>query len=65
MRYLGFPVLGDPVYGCSDKNFPDASLMLHSKNLAIILPGEKEERVFSSPVPERFKVIIKKLGMKS
>jgi len=61
LRYIGCPILGDPIYGGADKLFPDASLMLHSKSLAIILPGETEERVFSSPIPQRFTAVIKKL----
>jgi len=61
MRFLGHPILGDSVYGCDDKKFKDASLMLHSKKLEITLPGEEKARVFSSNVPERFLEIIKKL----
>jgi 23S rRNA pseudouridine1911/1915/1917 synthase len=61
LRYIGCPILGDPIYGGADKLFPDASLMLHSKSLAIILPGETEERVFSSPIPRRFTAVIEKL----
>jgi len=62
MRYLNFPILGDSVYGCEDKNFPGVSLMLHSKNLEITLPGETQARVFSSYVPQRFKTVIEKLN---
>jgi len=65
LRHLGCPILGDPIYGRSDNFFPGASLMLHSKKLAIILPGENKERVFSSPVPQRFIAIIKKLNKSS
>jgi len=54
LKHIGHPILGDPVYGYKDKNFPDAALMLHSKTLAIVLPGETERRVFSSRLPERF-----------
>jgi len=61
MRCLGHPILGDSVYGHDDKKFKDASLMLHSKKLEIVLPGEKNERVFSSNIPGRFMEIIKKL----
>jgi 23S rRNA pseudouridine1911/1915/1917 synthase len=61
MRYLGHPILGDPVYGCYDKKFKDAKLMLHSKKLEITLPGEENECVFSSNIPERFLEVIKKL----
>jgi len=62
MRYLNFPILGDSVYGYGDRNFPGVSLMLHSKNLEITLPGETQPRVFSSSVPERFKTVIEKLN---
>ncbi|MDR3019798.1 MAG: RluA family pseudouridine synthase [Treponema sp.] len=55
MRYLGHPVLGDSIYGCKDTRFPNATLMLHSLKLEITLPGETEARVFTSPIPERFK----------
>jgi 23S rRNA pseudouridine1911/1915/1917 synthase len=61
MKYLGFPILADPLYGYGDKHFPDAGLMLHSKSLTITLPGETEERTFSSSLPERFASVIKKL----
>jgi 23S rRNA pseudouridine1911/1915/1917 synthase len=61
LRHIGCPILGDPIYGGADKLFPDASLMLHSKSLAIILPNETEERVFSSPIPQRFTAVIEKL----
>jgi len=61
MKHLKFPILGDELYGYDDKHFQDASLMLHSKNLSIILPGENTERAFSSPMPQRFIEIINKL----
>jgi len=62
MRFLGHPILGDPVYGCDDIKFKNASLMLHSKKLEIYLPGEEKPRVFSSNIPERFLKVIKKLN---
>ena len=61
LRHIGCPILGDPIYSSADKLFPDASLMLHSKKLVITLAGEKEERVFSLPVPDRFTAVIEKL----
>jgi len=62
LKFLGHPILGDPVYGSADKHFPDATLMLHSRNLAITLIGEKEERVFTSPLPDRFYAVMEKLN---
>jgi 23S rRNA pseudouridine1911/1915/1917 synthase len=64
MRYLGHPISGDPLYGITDPLFPKASLMLHAKSLAIILPGETEQCIFKAPLPERFREMGKKLGMR-
>ena len=61
LRYIGNPILGDPVYGSADSLFPDSSLMLHSKSLAITLPGDTEEKIFRTSMPERFIAVIEKL----
>jgi 23S rRNA pseudouridine1911/1915/1917 synthase len=61
LKHLGHPILGDSVYGYNDKNFPDATLMLHSKTLAVTLPGKTDESIFSSPAPERFLSVMEKL----
>jgi 23S rRNA pseudouridine1911/1915/1917 synthase len=63
MRYLGHPVVGDPLYGFADPVFPRASLMLHARRLAITLPGETGERVFKSPLPQRFGEMIRRLDI--
>lgn len=39
MKYLGCPILGDSIYNKTDKNFPNATLMLHSVQLKIRLPN--------------------------
>ncbi|GHV91569.1 ribosomal large subunit pseudouridine synthase D [Spirochaetia bacterium] len=62
MRYLGHPIIGDPIYGFKDPLFPKATLMLHAKSLSISLPGEESARVFSSPLPDRFRLMIDKLN---
>jgi 23S rRNA pseudouridine1911/1915/1917 synthase len=61
LRYLGHPIVGDPVYGGADSVFPSATLMLHARSLAIILPGEEQERIFKAPLPERFTAMIRQL----
>jgi 23S rRNA pseudouridine1911/1915/1917 synthase len=65
LRYLGHPVTGDPLYGITDNVFPDASLMLHSRRLAVTLPGETEQRHFKAPLPERFTAMIRQLEMRN
>jgi 23S rRNA pseudouridine1911/1915/1917 synthase len=62
LRYLGCPIVGDPLYGFTDPVFPQASLMLHSRSLSITLPGEQKERRFKVPIPERFTEMIRELG---
>jgi 23S rRNA pseudouridine1911/1915/1917 synthase len=62
LRYLGHPIAGDPLYGFTDPLFPQASLMLHARSLAIMLPGEDEERLFKAPLPERFTAMIRRLN---
>jgi 23S rRNA pseudouridine1911/1915/1917 synthase len=62
LRYLGCPIAGDPIYGGGDPLFPDISLMLHAKSLALTLPGEEARRIFKSPLPARFKAVIARLN---
>jgi len=64
-RQLGCPILGDPIYGKKDKRFPEATLMLHARELAITLPGEPEARVFSAPIPEHFLRTLRLLSMET
>jgi 23S rRNA pseudouridine1911/1915/1917 synthase len=56
LRYLGCPILGDPLYGNKDPNFPGATLMLHAKALSLTLPGHANGdcRTFRTPLPQRF-----------
>jgi len=58
LRHIGHPVMGDTLYGFTNASFPNAGLMLHSRRLAITLPGEREQRVFKAPLPERFTKLI-------
>ncbi|MCH5291398.1 MAG: RluA family pseudouridine synthase [Treponema sp.] len=61
LKYLNCPVLGDGLYGHSDKLFPGATLMLHSKRLSIRLPGKKKADTFVAPTPERFLQVLHRL----
>lgn len=61
LRHIGHPVLGDPFYGFLDPLFPKATLMLHARSLAIALPGMEGQRLFKTPMPQRFVEIMHKL----
>ncbi|MCR4823281.1 MAG: RluA family pseudouridine synthase [Treponema sp.] len=65
MKYLGCPVMGDPIYGNFLKGSPfqSASLMLHAYFLKIRIP-EKGYMVFKAPVPLRFKKVLRTLHEK-
>lgn len=54
MRYLGCPILGDSIYGRNDPLFPNATLMLHARQMIIKLPDMEKYRRFRAPVPLRF-----------
>lgn len=64
MRYLGCPILGDSIYGKQNELFPDATLMLHSRQMIIKLPQSNKYRRFRASVPFRFMVTVKKLSEK-
>jgi len=59
LKYLGLPILGDPIYGIKESAFPNASLMLHAKRLSLVLPDNNEPTTFRTPLPERFMEIFK------
>lgn len=61
LKYLGHPVLGDPIYGREDPAFPRASLMLHAKRLSLVLPERRDMKTFRTQLPERFIEITKLL----
>ena len=53
MKYLGHPILGDPVYGEEKAD----RLYLHANKLEVTLPGGKRT-VFEAKLPEDFKNVL-------
>lgn len=53
MKYLGHPIVGDPVY----EGTPGKRLYLHAKELEITLPGG-ERCVFRSEIPREFDDVV-------
>ena len=49
LAYLGYPIVGDHIYG-----HDDGSMLLHAKSLEITLPGG-QRKIFEAPLPARFK----------
>ena len=58
MKYIGYPVLGDPLYGHKKDVDPIYGQYLHAKTLGFIHPRSKKTMHFESPLPEYF---VKKL----
>lgn len=61
MKELGHPLVGDPLYGKIDKNFPVEGQLLHARKLGFIHPTKKEYIEFESPLPEEFTKVLDKL----
>ena len=72
LRYMGCPILGDPIYSRIDSKFPNATLMLHAKSLSLVLPDdtlvlpgnyhtEPLKKTFRTQLPERFISVIRNL----
>ncbi len=61
MKYLGCPILGDSIYAKQDKLFPDATLMLHSRQMILRITPDSKLKIFRAPVPKRFVETIAKL----
>ena len=53
MRWLGHPILGDPLYAGRAKGTAPR-LLLHAHRLAITLPGATERATFEAPPPRDF-----------
>ena len=62
LRSIDHPILGDPVYGVFDPRYPEATLMLHAASLEIDHPVTGERMLFTSPLPERFQEMIRRLS---
>ena len=68
LKYLGCPIVGDPIYGTNPKSDrkPEDRLYLHAHSLEITIPGTDEKsdedaahvpgerRIFKAPLPKDF-----------
>ena len=59
MKYLGHPVIGDPLYGgLADEKEP--RLALHAWKIEFLHPKTGKIMKFESPIPKEMKVMIEK-----
>ncbi len=52
MKYIGYPIFNDPVYG--QQKYEEVGQFLHSKTINFIHPITKKEMYFSSSLPSYF-----------
>ncbi len=53
-KYLGHPVVGDPVYGFKKQKFNLKGQLLHSYSLTVTHPVTEKEMTFVAPIPNYF-----------
>ena len=56
--FLGCPIVGDEVYGRKKPSLDIDRHFLHAYRLKIVLPGEKQPRVFEAPLPEDLELVL-------
>ncbi len=61
MASIGFPLVGDPLYGFKKQRFKLKGQMLHAKTLGFVHPSKNEYMEFTTELPEYFQEIIEKL----
>jgi 23S rRNA pseudouridine1911/1915/1917 synthase len=59
--FLGCPIVGDQVYGRKKPSVEINRHFLHAYRLKIILPGEKEPRVFEAVLPSELESVLRAL----
>ncbi|KKK33695.1 pseudouridine synthase [Salinicoccus sediminis] len=64
MKYIGYPLAGDPKYG-QRKTLDTDGQMLHAGTIGFIHPARDEYMEFTSPLPDEFEDIISELEHKS
>jgi len=56
--FLGCPIVGDEIYGRKKPTVEVTRHFLHAYRLKIILPGEKETRLFEAPLPNELERVL-------
>lgn len=58
LAHLGFPIVGDEVYGRVDKRFGIKGQLLHAKEIMFVHPRKNIEMRFEAPLPEEFERVL-------
>jgi 23S rRNA pseudouridine1911/1915/1917 synthase len=57
-QFLGCPIVGDAIYGRKNPTVEINRHFLHAARLKIILPNEKQPRLFEAELPEELKKVL-------
>lgn len=60
-QLLGCPIVGDAVYGKRSPSVTIGRHFLHAFQLKVILPGEKQPRMFEAGLPDELKIILEEV----
>ena len=61
-KYIGHPVVGDPLYGFHRQKFDLKGQLLHAYQLILTHPTTGERMEFTAPLPDYFQSLLDKLG---
>ena len=60
-KYIGHPVVGDPVYGIKKQKFALNGQLLHAARLEFVHPSSGKLMSFEAPLPDYFQSVLSKL----
>ncbi|HQE92272.1 MAG TPA: RluA family pseudouridine synthase [Anaerolineae bacterium] len=60
--WLGYPIVGDTVYGPARSPLPAPRQFLHARLLTLLHPTTGEKMVFFAPLPDDLKVVLRSLS---
>lgn len=60
-KYIGHPIVGDPVYGYEKQKFKLNGQLLHAWKLELTHPSTGERMSFEAPLPNYFQAVLQKL----
>ena len=60
-KYIGHPIVGDPVYGYEKQKFKLNGQLLHAWKLELTHPSTGKRMIFEAPLPDYFQSVLKKL----
>ena len=63
-KYIGHPVVGDPVYGFKKQRFSLEGQLLHAFRIGLTHPRTGERMIFTAPLPDYFERVLNLLRKK-